>query len=101
MSGSMLWLGGALLTWGIGESMFLMFQPIYLQQLGANPIQIGVILGVWGGIMTFAHIPAGYLSDRIGRRPLLIAAWAVGIVATFVMAVATTLPVFVVGVFLY
>jgi MFS family permease len=101
MTPTMLWLGGALFTWGIGESMFLLFQPIYLQQLGANPIQIGVILGIWGAIMTFAHIPAGYLSDRIGRRPFLIAAWVIGIVATLMMALARALPLFVAGVFLY
>jgi len=101
MNPTMVWLGGALFTWGIGESMFLLFQPIYLQQLGANPIQIGVILGVWGAVMTFAHIPAGHLSDRIGRRPLLIAAWVIGILATLLMALATSLAVFVVGIFLY
>jgi DHA1 family tetracycline resistance protein-like MFS transporter len=101
MNPSMLWLGGALFTWGIGESMFLLFQPIYLQQLGANPIQIGVILGVWGAVMTLVHIPAGYLSDRIGRRPMLIASWSIGIAATLLMAFASTLPVFVAGVFLY
>lgn len=101
MNRNMFWLGWALLTWGIGESMFLFFQPIYLQQLGANPIQIGVILGAWGAVMTAAHIPAGYLSDRIGRRPLMISAWVIGIVATLLMALATTLPVFVAGVFLY
>ncbi len=101
MSRSMYWLGGALLTWGIGESMFLLFQPIFLQQLGATPIQIGVILGAWGAIMTFAQIPAGHLSDRIGRRPLLISAWIIGVVATLVMALARTLPVYVAGIFFY
>lgn len=101
MSRNMLWLGAALFTWGIGESMFLLFQPIYLQQLGADPIEIGIILGAWGAIMTVAQIPAGHLSDRIGRRPMLIAAWIVGIAATLVMALAKTLPAFVVGLFLY
>ncbi len=101
MNPSMYWLGGALFTWGIGESMFLLFQPIYMQQLGANPLQIGGILGIWGAVMTFAHVPAGYLSDRIGRRPLLIAAWTSGVFATLLMGLARTLPVFVAGVFLY
>ena len=45
MNRSLRWLGAALFLWGLGESMFLLFQPIYLQQLGAGPIQIGVILG--------------------------------------------------------
>jgi MFS family permease len=101
MNPTMLWLGGALFTWGIGESMFLLFQPIYMQQLGANPIQIGVILGFFGAVMTFAHIPAGHLSDRVGRRPLMIASWLIGIFATALMAFASTLPVFVAGVLLY
>ena len=81
--------------------MFLLFQPIYMQQLGANPIQIGVILGAFGAVMTFAHIPAGHMSDRIGRRPMLIASWLVGIFATALMALASTLTVFVAGVLLY
>ena len=101
MTSAMLWLGGALFTWGLGESMFLLFQPIYMQQLGADPVQIGIILGAWGASMAFAHIPAGHLSDRIGRRPLLIAAWIIGIAAALLMALAHTLPIFVIGVFLY
>ena len=96
MNRSLVWLGAALFTWGIGESMFLLFQPIYLQQLGADPIQIGAILGAFGAILTFAHIPAGHLSDRIGRRPLLIASWFMGIVATAVMALSPHLSFFIV-----
>jgi hypothetical protein len=48
MNRSLLWLGASMFLWGLGESMFLLFQPIYLQQLGADPIQIGVILGAVG-----------------------------------------------------
>jgi MFS family permease len=101
MNRSLLWLGAALFTWGIGEGMFLIFQPIYLQQLGADPIQIGTILGAFGLVMTAAHIPAGHLSDRIGRRPMLVTAWLVGIGATILMALAKSLPTFIVGILLY
>jgi MFS family permease len=101
MNPSLLWLSAALFTWGIGESMFLLFQPIYLQQLGADPIQIGAILGGFGAVMTIAHVPAGYLSDRIGRRPMLIAAWVIGIIATLVMALANNLIVFIIGMAIY
>ncbi len=101
MNRSLLWLGASLFMWGLGESMFLLFQPIYLQQLGADPIQIGVILGAFGAVMTLTHIPAGYLSDLIGRRPFLVAAWMIGIAAALLMAIARTLPVFVVGVLIY
>lgn len=87
--------------WGVGESMFLLFQPLYLQQLGAGPIEIGAILGAFGAAMTLTHIPAGYISDRLGRRPILIAAWFVGIAATLLMGLAANLSVMVVGLLLY
>jgi len=101
MNRSLSWLGGALFLWGFGESMFLLFQPIFLQELGAGPIQIGAILGAFGAAMTLTHIPAGHLSDRLGRRPMLIAAWLVGILATILMATSRNLTMFVAGLLLY
>lgn len=101
MNTSLKWLGASLFLWGVGESMFLPFQPLYLQQLGAGPLQIGVILGAFGAAMTITHIPAGHLSDRIGRRPILIAAWVMGVLATFVMGMARSLPALVVGMLFY
>ncbi|MCG2783683.1 MAG: MFS transporter [Anaerolineae bacterium] len=101
MNPSLLWLAAALFTWGIGEGMFFYFQPLYLQQLGADPLTIGGILSVAGIAMTVAHIPAGYLADRIGRRPLLVTAWMVGVIAASLMALASSLWPFVAGLLLY
>src|SRR5689334_5127789 len=98
---SLLWLGAALLLWGTGESMFFIFQPIYLSQLGANPVQIGTILGAAGVAMLSAHIPAGYLADRIGRRPLLFASWLLGLLSAWMMALAQELPLFIAGLLVY
>jgi DHA1 family tetracycline resistance protein-like MFS transporter len=81
--------------------MYFYFQPLYLQQLGADPLTIGGILGMAGIAMTVAHIPAGYLADRIGRRPLLIFAWCLGIVSAVIMASASSLWPFVSGLLLY
>jgi MFS family permease len=101
MSSDLIFLGISLMTWGIGEAMFLIFQPLYLQQLGASPVTIGAILGAAGIAMTVAHIPAGHLADRIGRKPLLLAAWIIGIGSTWTMALARSLPLFVVGMLVY
>jgi MFS family permease len=101
MNRSLIWLGIALFTWGIGEAMFMIFQPIYLQQLGAEPRTIGWILGASGLMMTLVPIPSGHISDRWGRRPMLIAAWVFGIFATLIMALAQSLFVFVVGILFY
>ncbi len=91
----------SLTIWGIGESAFYYFQPLYLEQLGASPLAIGGILGAMGLAMTLVHIPAGYLADRVGRRELMWAAWGVGILTTGIMAAAKTLTAFALGVILY
>lgn len=101
MSPDLIILGVSLMVWGVGEAMFLIFQPLYLQQLGANPVTIGVLLGAAGVAMAVAHIPAGYLADRIGRKPLLLTAWILAMVATWVMAFAPSLSIFVAGMLMY
>jgi DHA1 family tetracycline resistance protein-like MFS transporter len=101
MSRDLILVAFALITWGIGEGMFLFFEPLYLQQLGANPVMIGGILGSIGSIMAVSYIPAGILSDRLGRRPMLRLAWVIGLTATIIMAIARTLPAFIAGMAIY
>ena len=101
MNRSLILIASSLLLWGLGEGMSIYFQSIYLEQLGADPVVIGAILGAAGLTMMVSHIPAGHLADRIGRRPLLIAGWLVGVVATVLMALADALPLFVAGLLLY
>lgn len=101
MNRSLMWLGVSLFTWGIGEAMFIIFQPIYLQQLGADPRTIGWILGAAGLMMTLVPIPAGHISDLWGRKQMLVAAWIFGVLATIIMASAKSLVMFVIGVLMY
>jgi len=101
MSRDLILVAFALMTWGVGEGMFLFFEPLYLQEMGASPLEIGAILGGVGIAMTIAYLPAGYLSDRFGRRPMLVTAWILGTTATWVMALSRSLPTFVLGIGLY
>jgi len=91
----------SLFCWGIGEGMFIYFQPIYLEQMGASPLLIGTILGGMGISMALTQIPAGWLGDTFGRRPLMWISWFLGAAATTVMAVAPGLAVFSIGLILY
>jgi DHA1 family multidrug resistance protein-like MFS transporter len=92
----------ALFLWGFGEGMFFNFVPIYLDlQFFLSKYDIGLILGGFGFFMAITHIPAGRLADRIGRRPLLIGAWLLGLAATVVMGSALSLPLFLTGLFAY
>ena len=101
MTSDLVLLSFTLLTWGLGEGMFFFFNPLYLQQLGANPLTIGNVLGAVGVAMTIAHIPAGYLADRFGRRRLLWAGWAAGLICGWAMALANSLTIFVMGMVAY
>ena len=56
----------SLMTWGLGEGMFYFFQPLYLQELGADPLKIGTILGLVGLAMMLSYLP-GRLSLRSHR----------------------------------
>ena len=91
----------AMLTWGLGEGMFYIFQPLYIQQFGADPILIGTILGVSGLVMALGQVPAGLLADKIGRRPLMWFSWISGVVSAWIMALAPSLTLYVIGMLLY
>jgi MFS family permease len=91
----------SLTAWGAGEGMFLYFEPLYLQELGADSVRIGFIIGGVAIMTIISFLPAGYLSDRFGRRRFLRLAWLLGLTATWIMAVAPTLPFFVIGMALY
>ncbi len=91
----------AMLIWGLGEGIFLIFQPLYLQQFGADPILIGTILGINGLVMALVQIPAGYLADKLGTRPVIWFNFIVGVIATWIMALAPSLGWFVAGLLMY
>lgn len=102
MNRNLLFVAVALLLWGFGEGMFFNFVPIYLDnQFHLSEYEIGLVLGAFGLSMAITHIPAGRLADRIGRRPLLIIAWIVGLVSTLVMGSALALQFFLIGLFGY
>jgi MFS family permease len=54
-----------------------------------------------GVTMAVVQVPAGYLSDRFGTRPLIFASLLLGIASAIVMAVARSLPFFVAGLLAY
>jgi MFS family permease len=101
MNRNLLLVAISLFIWGTGEGLFFYFQPIYLQELHADPLMIGSILGGMGIAMAAAQIPAGYLSDRFGSRTIMWGSWILGTLSAWVMAMASSLPGFVVGLILY
>ncbi len=91
----------SLFFWGLGEGLYLYFQPIYMARLGANAVQIGSLLGLASAAMAASHLPAGYLADRLGRKQLLVVGWLGGAAAGTLMFLSPSLTGFSVGLVLY
>ena len=87
--------------WGLGEGLFIFFLPLALQRWNTDAVQIGVVLSMIGVAMAVVQVPAGYLSDRFGTRPLIFASLILGTVSAIVMAAAGSLPFFVAGLLAY
>ena len=49
--------------------------PLFLRELGAGPQDIGLVFGAGNVFAALCFLPAGYLADRIGRKPVLVATW--------------------------
>jgi predicted MFS family arabinose efflux permease len=101
MSRDLRLVAASLFLWGLGEATWYYFEPLYLQHLGADPVQIGAIIGLSGLALTLTHLPAGYLADRFGRRQIMYAGWLTGVASAVIMYLATSLPAFTVGIVLY
>jgi DHA1 family tetracycline resistance protein-like MFS transporter len=74
----------------IGFGMILPLLPFYAQELQATPSRIGWLFASYSLAQLVCAPLLGRLSDRVGRRPLLLASIAGGIGAYLLFANATT-----------
>ncbi|MEM6109903.1 MFS transporter [Mycobacterium sp. 050272] len=74
--------------------------PLFVTDVMHRSVGItGVVLAAFAAGNALAVIPSGYLSDRMGRRALLIVGLATTGVATACLGVVASLPVFLVASF--
>ncbi|MEM2926483.1 MAG: MFS transporter [Candidatus Bathyarchaeia archaeon] len=53
------------------ESVNALF-PLYVESLGASILEVGLLLSVSGFLSTALMLPSGWMSDKFGRRLMLI-----------------------------
>ena len=68
----------------LGYSLFLPLLPYYADTLGASPLLVGLLIASNALAQLIASPTIGRLSDRYGRRPLLIAS-IIGTLISFLM----------------
>jgi MFS family permease len=74
--------------------------PLFISDvMGGSVSVIGWVLAAFAGGNALAVVPSGYLSDRMGRRTLLIVGMAASGVATVWLGLVSSLPAFTVAAF--
>ena len=71
--------------------------PLYAKTFGASGFEVGLLLAVYSATQTLTSTAWGRLSDRIGRRPVLVASAAGACVGFVILGLAPTLAVVFVG----
>lgn len=56
----------------LGFSLVAPIFPLYILDLGASYTLLGIIVSVYGAVQLVTQIPIGRLSDRIGRKGLIL-----------------------------
>jgi DHA1 family tetracycline resistance protein-like MFS transporter len=72
----------------IGFGMILPLLPFYAQELHATPFQIGLLFSSYSLTQLLFAPLLGRLSDRVGRRPVLLASITGGAVCYLIFALA-------------
>ncbi len=91
----------ALFLWGSGEGLFLYVVPLYMEQLGATPAEIGVVLALAAFLTACAFIPGGWLADRLDTKRVMIGGWALGGLSSLLMGLAPNWHAFIPAILLY
>lgn len=56
----------------LGFGLMIPILPFFARELGANSVQMGLLVTVWAGAQFLISPVWGALSDRVGRRPVLL-----------------------------
>ncbi|MCM2465530.1 MFS transporter [Methanoculleus oceani] len=64
--------------------------PQYAPRLGVDESVIGVVFGIYAAMLLLFSIPMGLLSDRVGRRPLIVVGMLLLALATALFGFSTT-----------
>ncbi|WP_254763261.1 MFS transporter [Natrinema marinum] len=71
-----------LAAWGLGSIAFggaSLLVPLYLVELGASPVQLGLLAATAAGVGAPGAIAFGRLANRVDRRRLLVLATLIGV----------------------
>ena len=82
----------------LGLFMLFPVMSIYASDYeGATPFLIGMAIGIYGLTQAIFQIPFGYLSDRFGRKPILLVGLIVFLLGSILAANTSNIIIVVIG----
>ena len=66
----------------VGAYMRIPLVPLYAKSHGATAADVGMIVGLFMLTAACMAIPVGYLSDRVGRRIVIVAGVGIGVLVS-------------------
>jgi multidrug resistance protein len=76
----------------VGFGIIIPVLPLYAEHFQASPVEIGWLTGIYSGMQILFVPILGRLSDRFGRRPILIVSLAGTAIGFLIMGWASSLP---------
>ncbi len=80
----------SLLFFALAVGLYNVFLPAHIRNLGASPVQLGLLGSLGMAVSTLAALPGGWLTDRYDRRLLMIIGWAMCIPVPIIFSLAKT-----------
>ncbi|MDP7591745.1 MAG: MFS transporter [Litorilituus sp.] len=82
----------------LGLFMILPVFAIYGEQLtGYSPLWLGIAIGAYGLTQALLQIPMGMLSDKFGRKPVILAGLSIFLLGSVIAALSTSIYGVVLG----
>ena len=82
----------------LGLFLIMPVLSLYAEQLdGATPALIGLAIGIYGIMQSFLQIPFGLISDRFGRKRLIVAGLLLFFAGSVVAALSTNIYGIIIG----
>lgn len=82
----------------LGLFMLMPILAIYGQELsGVSPLWIGLAIGAYGLTQALFQIPMGWLSDRFGRRRIIVLGLVIFAIGSVIAGLATSIEMVTIG----
>jgi MFS family permease len=72
------------------EAIYPLLPAFVLRELGGSALSVGLLDGIANFVAAIVRLPAGIVSDRVGRRPLILLGYGLSAVIRPLMGLVTT-----------